>query len=365
MRRATPEILQSRFGVAREAGRERALPRVWLGYQPPKPQRTGRPVTELDRRRRPARKAEFLATAWVLAMAGALPGDGDRADWTRPSVRQRDLAGMSNLARTSFSRRLSRFGRRHGKPVPSLNPTYELIWRRRNYAAANSYDLGAALPAKATARRRDPKLYSYPDGVDLKHSPAAPLFDADAPSGYALVPRWVWDSKLPVSANARLVLTYYILMGGLLDTGECHPRQATVAKALGISVKSVYRANQEWIAIGVLRVAHSPVVKHSDGRIERGPQIVVFLPMRMLSHEEAVTEFKRLQAARNRLRAEQMRWWNGVEAIAAARLHEWEGREHSLGAFHHALRKELASAGVPPEVLSLLIPGRHPDSFRT
>lgn len=292
-----------------------------------------------------------------MIMAEVLPGDGDHKNWTRKQVRQDELAKMSRISRPSFTRRLSRCANQHGAADPRLNPVYEFVGRRRLFGRPNAYQLGKHLPACASRpKRRDLNLYSYPHPADLaSHPQSGPLFDPDGPGGFQRIPRWMWHAKLPVSNNARLVMTYYA-MHGLLERGECHPRQSTVARALGISVRSVHRANREWAAIGIIRVAHPKPDVKPDGSLRRGPQIIVYLPLRTLSREEAALEAERLQRARHRLLADQQRWWAGVEAIHARLLHEWAGGEHSLAAFHNRLRRELEQAGIPGGVIQVLVP---------
>src|SRR5690348_4931883 len=100
-----------------------------MGYRPPSPPRVAGGPSELDRRRRPTRKAELLALHWVMIMAEVLPGDGDHKHWTRKQVRQDELAKMSGISRPSFTRRLSRCANQHGAADPRLNPVYEFIGR--------------------------------------------------------------------------------------------------------------------------------------------------------------------------------------------------------------------------------------------
>jgi hypothetical protein len=59
----------------------------------------------------------------------------------------------------------------------------------------------------------------------------------------------------------------------------------------------VYEANKELEALSIIRVAHSKPTIGPDGSFVRGPQIIVYLPIRQLSSEEADFERKRLQFA--------------------------------------------------------------------
>ena len=357
----TPEVLQKQFGIPPEAGRLRALPRPFTAYDPPRPPRGGGHLRERDRRRRLPRKQDVLKTIWVLIMAEALPGEGDHPRWTPKRVTQDQLAAMLGMSRPAVTRMISRMANPHGEAARDAEnwPVLQLIDRFRRFAVANGYSLAeSAIAVCASRPRRDAaEAVCYPTVGDLcAHPRSGGLFRADARAdGYKLVPKWVYDPRLTLSASARLVMTYYF-MCGLLENGSCNPRQSTVAFAVGISVRAVRRANAELAAIGLIRVAHPKPDRYPDGRIERGAQIIVYLPTRTLSREEASGEARRLAAARKRLQAQYAAFWDGIVAIHGSMLREWMGKEHTVSAFRRAVREKLASCGVPKGAINALFP---------
>lgn len=361
----TPDCLQRQFGIPAEAGRLRAVPRSPLAYDPPAPPRWASRPRELDRRRRPPRKREWLGALIPLIMSEALPGDGDQRHWKPKPVTQQTLAAMAGISRPAFTRTLSRFANVHGKRSldTAYRPAFEFVQRERRFAIANSYSAGTDLPAGASRPRRDDAAaVSYPTVEDLcAHPRSGSLFAGGTRAGgYKLIPRWVWDPRLPVSRTARLLMTYYG-MCGLLETGECHPKQATAAAAIGVSVRSVRRANAEWAAIGMIRVAHPDPIIHPDGRYERGAQIIVYLPLRTLDRETAAAEARRLIGARKRLQAQYAAFWDGILAVHGSLLHQWAGKEHRISAFHRAVREELTRLGVPRDAINALFPPQPSD----
>ena len=179
--------------------------------------------------------------------------------------------------------------------------------------------------------------------------------------GFGYVPKWVWHSNLPLSSNARLVMSYYYMIGLVKPRngkpiGIVRPKQITVARALGISVRSVYNANCELASLTIIRVAHERN-SHRDGSFTSGPQIIIYLPIRQLTAEEADFERKRLQFALRAATAPPAPWMaSRVKELHAALLSEWEGKEHSLRAFWNQIRKNALAEGIYLKFINILIP---------
>jgi hypothetical protein len=362
----TPDNLRRNYGIPPEEGRMRALPRWPLAFSPqPETDSTVR-LSERERRRLPPKKKDFLGAHFALIMAGVMPAEGDRPNWTPKSETQARLAARLGISRPTFTRRMSRMSNPHGKAAqdPNAQPAHPFFHRERRFGAPNRYEFDAHYVADRASRpQRDYSVaFSHPTVSDLRaHPSSGHLFHGETPAGgYKLVPKWIYDPRLPVSELARLVMTYYF-MCGLQEKKECHPKQSTVGARVGLSVRSVRRANAELAAVGLIRVAHPKPVEHPDGRIERGPQIIIYLPGKTLSHEEAQEEFRRLLAAKNGLQAQYRAFWEGIESVHAAILHEWTGKEHRIAAFHRTVREELARRGVPREAIDALIPSQPSD----
>jgi hypothetical protein len=365
----TPEHLQKKFGIPAEAGNGRAIPRVLLAYSGP-------------------RKKQFLATTISMIMGGALPEHGQKRRQYR-LISQDDLARMCNLTRSTFTRRVSSFanpdigwsdadrekqslrqkeiargkGKQiHDRPRRRDRHSGHLVNRRRQFAEPNRYNL--RLPVMMNPEKPDQHFIG--SLRDIKEDAAVShLFDDNAVGfkswdSFKDIPRWVWDSRLPLSYKARLVFSYYV-MCGLLDKdkktgrvrGEVHPKQRTVAAALGMSVRTVYAANNELQEIGLIRIAHpKPIV--TAGQYVRGPARIIYLPVRQLSQEEATAERERYGKALAAMR-------DTAHAITAGKLHHelldaWQGKEHSLGAFWNELRRRLADAGIDRQSVNGLVP---------
>jgi hypothetical protein len=205
--------------------------------------------------------------------------------------------------------------------------------------------------------------------------------------GFKSDSRWVWDARIldpdtgkPLGSMARLVMTAYEEMGLLEEfrdpkTGKVSKakgvlpvRQRTVARYLGISVKSVYAANGKWERLGVLRIV-SGEPKLTESGYKRGPQKVLYLPFRMLTEAEAVQEEQRMATAVRQIVARE-----GSQRVAqlveSQRIHgellaAWRGREHCLGAFWRELARRLDAALIFPDLISKLVPPGRPEPERS
>lgn len=369
----TPEHITRQFGIEATAGQDRAVPRILFAYG--------------DRRT----KARFLATTISLIMSGALPEEGQRRTWSR-SVTQGELAAMCGIARETYTRRLSEFAnpdeawtverrlaqrdrtlllhqkRGHGlheKQRPVRPNISTLIRRRRRFMRPNAYN-----PALPAGSGKNPANWHWPKLADLMAtSSTREVFEDPGASfkigGHKRIPMWVWDKRLPLSNTARLVLSYYFFCG-LLDRrngrvfGMVHPMQSTVARALGLSVKSVYNANQELSSpqIALIRVFHRKPTVLPDGRFYWPPVEILYLPTRQLSHDEAEAERNRLRRALDATRATAAPWMvSRLKELHEELLKAWAGQEHSLSAFWSAVRKRSIAEGIHQSaVINQLLP---------
>lgn len=355
----TPEHLQKEFGIPADAGHGRAISRVILAYAG-------------------THKKQFLGTIMPMVMAGALPEYGQKLRQYN-EVTQDEMAKMAGLgSRSTFTRRVSLFTRMD----PDLQPkqsrrrdgttgdvkkrrkgtTAQLLDRHRNFARANRYSL--LMPTGRDESR--PDRWLPPSLRDLKEDAGtSALFDEGAYGfkswkGFKDIPLWVWDHRLPLSDTARMVLTYYILCG-LLDQdghghirGEIHPKQETVAKALGLSRRSVYTANKALEALRIIRVAHPKPIVTAGGQYVRGPARILYLPVRQLTREEAKAERERYTTALRKIR--DTRAASAAEDVHRALLEAWEGQEHCLRAFWNELSRRLHAAGIERATIAALVP---------
>ena len=313
-----------------------------------------------DRRRHQPPKHDVLSVHWTMVGLGALPAEGDRMNWSPKRVTQYRMSGGMGVSRSTFTRKVSRMANPHGNAAldPQSHPEFHAIQRNRGFAVPNEYAIGPSLPARASRPRHGAaETVCYPSVEDLRSHPRSRhLFSGGARAdGYKPIPIWMFDQRLPLSSSARLVMIYYF-MCGLLENGECHPKQSTTAEAVGLSVRTVRRANAEIAAAGLIRVAHPKPKKRADGRIERGPQIIVYLPLRTMSEEEALEERGRLLGARNRLQARYAAFWDRIVDTHGAMLRQWTGKEHCIAPVRRAVREELARRGVPRETVKVLFP---------
>lgn len=200
-------------------------------------------------------------------------------------------------------------------------------------------------------------------------------------SGFKNIDRWQWDARIKdpetgrrLGTLPRLVMSCY-QEKGLMDefrdakgqitkaAGILSIHQKTVARYLGISVKAVYAANRVWEKLGVLRIVAGEPKKTAAGW-RRGPQKVLYLPLRMLTEEEAAQEKER---AEKRLREIVAR--EGTQRLAQLmemrRLHAelltaWTGREHCMTALYRELARRMHAAFIFPDLIEKYIPPTRP-----
>lgn len=372
----TPETLTKQFEIAPEAGQGRAIPTALLAYTGPN-------------------KSRFLTTIIPMIMKSALPEYGEKATFFR-EVTQKDLAQCIGLSREAYTRRLSEIAtpddywsvdrrltkrdiarkihsrrghRLHDKDRPARCHVETLIARRRRFMKPNRYAL--AFPGRRDDKRPDewfPPTMKEAQENELLKQYFGRLLEGEKMfrQNFKRIPQWLWDPKLPVSWKARLVMSYYFMCGlGSKNKhkkiiGEVHPEQRKVSSMVGISVRSVYSANLELAAIGLIRVAHKRI-KLKDGSLRNTSQIIVYLPIRQLSEEEANEERTRLKLMLDCARmtsGEQKPGWMlpRVKELHEALLKAWTGQEHSMRVFWKRVRENAIAEGVHLSVIERLIP---------
>lgn len=394
----TPEILRKKYGLPEKCSK-RTVSRVHLAFRG-----RGPAINESGPVKANRDKFAYLATVIPMIVAGALPQDGQYRRYTE-RYSQKELSGRAGLAcRETFTRRTSLFCPEAPSPrrKRAANPMH-VLHRERGFTEPNRYwfaNLGERLKEyqivesssgrilkrsskQKRIQQRCDELNTKAGGLtyqvqerelpsDRYHAPTQEQLCADPNvgsfwdsganfgDGFKDVPSWIFDKRLPLSDTARLVFVYYVFCG-LLDhdpatdqvRGEVHPRQSKVAAALGITIRSVYAANQELVNVGLIRVAHpKPTVQ--GGKFVRGPARIIYLPIRQMTSEEAAAERDRFHQVVSRIRDQ-------VAASRAAMLHNslltaWTGQEHHLRSFWNELRRQLLADGIDRSIVRTLIP---------
>jgi hypothetical protein len=310
------------------------------------------------------------------------------------------------------------------KAVPrarfSASSVDEETWARVHKAARDHADKLNARLGRIDYEVRQSTLdqdnFYYPTAHDIIADKAlsslfnhAYLFKDDGQlnfSGTFDLPEWVWHPALGVSDSARLVLTYYIAAGLITDKGTdgkpkgwIQPKQRTVAKRLGISTKTVHKADRELEAIGIIRVvgkvktrdAVTAEMKWSREKMaKRDPQenwrkenVILFLPIRTMTDVEILAERRRMMMARRAMHEQRRmhRHWLrdlqledalvkdlaakrfalALQACRATRLHRkaveaFKGQKARVSAVWAAVKQELLRAGIDRRVISAMIP---------
>lgn len=273
--------------------------------------------------------------------------------------------------------------------------------------------------------RLDPDNFYYPTAHDIVADKIlAPFFnhaylfkengELDF-SGTFDLPEWVWHPALGISDSARLVLSYYIAAGLITDKGMdgkpkgwIQPKQRTVARRLGISTKTVHKADRELEAIGIIRVIGTvktsekvtaelmwaqekfrsqgkTLWKHGDDpqQSRRKENVILFLPVRTMTDVEILAERRRMMLARRAMHEQRRmhRLWLrqlqlkdaqvmdiaakrfalALQVCRATRLHRkaleaFKGQKVRVTAIWAAVQQELLKAGVQRRLISALIP---------
>ena len=337
------ERLQEQFGIPVTAQRKRAVPRVLFSMKGGKG----------------SRKKEFLALKICMIVNRVLPDHGQPRKYRRDLSQEQLAAGTGLKSRATFTRWMSLYS---GQDLEAKRPAF--VHRKRRFNEVNLYSsgmpevqgtewvvyriaTGKAVPkarymsdtdAQTDCQQRnqaagkigyqvrgrvlDPTKFFYsPADVlevmeaaeqDLNKPRFSRFFSADLAAelnlnGFFLCPEWVWHPNLGISYTARLVLSFYIGCG-ILQPGWVQVHQPKVGKALGMSIKTLYRAERELESIGLIRVVgqkrgRKPELKQWMDYPEDWRTInkILFLPIRKMTDAEIRAERRRMVAARRAL----------------------------------------------------------------
>ena len=159
--------------------------------------------------------------------------------------------------------------------------------------------------------RVDPECYHAPTLTQLlEDGDTGEWWDPKATwcTGFKDVPAWIWDPRLKdpddpeksLGDIPRVLMSYYWLKG-LADDGELALMRDVVARDCGICPSSVTTNNQKISRLGdgtIFRVVPRGGCKRDDGSYEPAkPTLILYLPLRTISHEDAEAERKRYATA--------------------------------------------------------------------
>lgn len=332
-------------------------------------------------------KARALATVIVMTVKNSLSEHGGARKYYR-EVKQEELALSSGLSRReTMTRRISAIASEdfHTKqPRPGA-----LLHRKRRGRQPDLYKV--ALPdgkcfngcldqATCTHKPRGDRFY-FPSLDQLLADPEHMKFwkriDDLGASGYKDIPYWLYDRRLPLNDNDRLVMVFYIFLG-LLDPlnkteeqnkregklyrmkGVVFPKLKTTAAACGLCVETVRRCNEHLAALGLIRVApefRKGNVAAGEPALIRLPNRIVYLPSVILSEEEALNErIRMMEAANAALREQYGLWIEKALNIHRDVLNAWKGKEHRLEAFWREIRRLYGEIGMAKHLADSLIP---------
>jgi hypothetical protein len=202
--------------------------------------------------------------------------------------------------------------------------------------------------------------------------------------GFKQISRWIWDPRLlgpdgrTLGTIARLVMSAYESMGLLEELrdektgkvtspkGWLQVHQEKVAQYLGIDKSTLHRANQQWEDLGVLRIVSGKPKKTETG-VRRGPMIVLYMPMRRLTDDEARAERERIAKRTREIVAREGAW--RLQAVVEAQrladelLTSWTGCEHCLGAFWREWARQMLAAAIDESLIRQLIPAAKPPNL--
>jgi len=324
------------------------------------------------------------------------------------------------------------------KPVPRARfsgssndeDTFARVYKAAQDQALKLNDRLGHIDYEVRQSKLDPDNFYYPTAHDIvfdkKLSPFfnhAYLFKENGEldfSGTFDLPEWVWHPALGVSDTARLVLTYYIAAGLITDRGVdgkpkgwIQPKQRTVARRLGISTKTVHKADRELEAIGIIRVVGTVKTREavtaemvwaqekaqSQGKVpfqkaaqagdtgipqsRRRENVILFLPIRTMTDVEILAERRRMMLARRAMhetRKMHRAWLRqlqlkdaqlkdiaaksfalALQVCRATRLHRkaveaFQGQKARITAVWAAVQQELLQAGIERRITTALIP---------
>ena len=362
------------------------------------------------RGRTPRDRYAFLASYYALVVSRAIAQEGQHPASVRgyrEGVTQAEMASKAGCHQTTISRRIGRlqvpvitrkrrFGMasRYGVQMPGRREMWCVLESStgaevggRHYSAAKACDECDRLQEEATERGAA-TVYQV-EAVQVedihRHAPSIAELAADAAmgewwdaeyrsDGYKEIDLWIWhpgilhpDTRKMLGTFPRLLMSYYKSKGLLEEfkaadgsvtkrAGLLEILQGKVARELGVTVKTVYRANCLWERLGVLRIAAGNPRKTATGH-KQGPQIVLYVPFRILTDAEAELEAERMARAVRELAASQYAsdlWGRKgalLQAVEAMRVHRellaaWRGQEHCLVAFWREAARRMAAAGI-------------------
>jgi hypothetical protein len=428
------EKLQKQFGVPADALKTRAVPRVIFSYDG-------------------ADKAQWLALHFSMIVNGVLPDEGQRTKYRRDH-RHEELAAATGLkSRSTFTRWMTRYRTAKAPTIhsrrrfaaPNLYSTAlparagveykvsHINTGKTVYGGIFSNDVDAnefcteknreagKILYQVKGRVLDPKCFFYPNAESLaaavREAMAEPERHPDEPdsdyaerirraqvsrmfsqdlcrelklNGYKGIPKWVWHPNLGISFTARLVLTWYIFCG-ILETGWVQVHQEKVARACGISIKTLYNKERELERVGLIRVVGQKRLKQQGLGMYpdwRSLNKILLLPIRTMTDEEIKAERWRMLRARRelhqvrkmvRMRFRRMRiageiarnspagdlaekrFTLALQSCTCARIHRsvvesLKGQTTRVNVIWDAARQKLQEAGIEPRLIAALIP---------
>jgi hypothetical protein len=233
----------------------------------------------------------------------------------------------------------------------------------------------------------DPKRFVYPTIEQLCGDPGGGLawFDANFKKhGFKPYSRWVWDPKLRdpdtgrrLGTTARKVMSLYESMGLLEDLrdnsgkvtsakGYLESKQDGIADALGIDVRTLYTANCKWEKMCVLRISGGNPRETAEG-IRRGKMLVIYLPFKQLTEEEAALELARVAARVREIvakeGAQRLLQLREAQRLNTELVNAWKGREHCMGALWREWARQMTAARIYPDLIDKLVPPLRPQEL--
>ena len=226
-------------------------------------------------------------------------------------------------------------------------------------------------------------------------------------NGFKPIPSWLWHPSLPAVEDCcciigqqmldfqsdcpkcegkkkvlsgslpdygRVLATYYLLMRiedeipEVRDaaTGEIkRPRKAAgvlqqtqrkTAEDLGMDPDTVGKYNRMLAELMIIKIIPGKITARDQaGNVtDSDPDIIEWMPDKLLDHEICVQEMARFQRAMEKLRDRAAA--SQAQRIHADLLKAWEGKEHSLKAFWNEFLRLCAHERVPQSVRDALTP---------
>jgi hypothetical protein len=115
-----------------------------------------------------------------------------------------------------------------------------------------------------------------------------------------------------------------------------------------------YKYGPEQHGLGIIRIAEQPGDFDSDGNWKQPPNKIIYLPGRVLDHDQACSERDRFLAAGASMRNNA--WWKQIDDIHLATLPEWENTEKTLGTLWRECRRRMHERGIPTNLIERLFP---------